>query len=245
MSSSARLLIPVGLFVAFAFAHMMATRNELVKYELAVAKQKLGKGRQIAADQLESLTIYATANNNSIEKSFVSFGDRGQDVLYRTLNRDIQPGELIMLTDLLPDTGNMPLLEPNEVGLQVTLQGLEFSASQLKIGSNIGFMVEEKQPQPILGVDEEPARAPTVVPVVPRLLQPFRLVGIGDEVIPARDAGSETNSSNSKILTIAAELNGDTFDDKTNLLLRAASGNDSLRIINVVVLPQGQPAQGE
>lgn len=244
MNNSARILIPVGLFVAFAFAHMMATQNELVRYELAVAGKPLLKGRPISLESVASMVIYSTAGNKSIEQSFVPFGDRGQDVLGRTVNRDVQPGEFIMLADLLKESGNAPQLEADEVGIQVPLQGTEFSASQLKIGSRIGFTVEERQPEILLS--DDPADAAKAAPVAPRLLRPFRLIGIGDEVISVREAGSDnTEDRNSKILTIAVRPNPDgTMDENTNTLLRAVSGGSSLRIISVVVLPDTAAAQG-
>ncbi len=244
MNNSARILIPVGLFIAFAFAHMMARQNELVRYELAVAGRPLLKGRPISLDSVASMVIYSTADNKSIEQSFVPFGDRGQDVLGRTVNRDVQPGEFIMLADLLKESGNTPQLEADEVGIQVPLQGTEFSASQLKIGSRIGFTVEERQPDIL--VAENPADVAKAEAVAPRLLRPFRLIGIGDEVISVREAGSDnTEDRNSKILTIAVRPNADgTMDENTNTLLRAVSGGSSLRIISVVVLPDTARAQG-
>ena len=97
----------------------------------------------------------------------------------------------------------------------------------LKVGSNIGFVLEDQ-------VAEGEVAEPT-------LLQPFRLIGIGDEVTVVRDSGSKEDPPNARILTIAAKTNPDapsTFDANTTLLLRATSGNESKRITNVVVMPE-------
>ena len=238
MNNSARILIPVGLFVAFAFAHMMATKNELVEHGLVIAKSTLSKGSSIDGDDVELIEIYSSEKDvESINRSFVQHGERGKDVLGRTLNRDIQPGEFIMLADLLKESGNSPQLEADEVGVQVPLQGTEFSASQLKIGSDIGFTVEERRPEESLVEDR--AAAPNRA-VAPRLLHPFRLIGIGDEVISIREAGTKNSEErNSKILTIAVKPNADgTMDENTSTLLQAVSGGSSLKIISVVVLPE-------
>ena len=235
MNSSGRILIPVGLFIAFAFAHHMATQSDLVRFEIAVAKSNLTKGRRIQPEQLEPLSIYVSKSNKSLEKSFVIYDARGLDVLYRPLNRNIQSGEIVSLADLLPEAGNAPPLDGGEVGIQIPLQGLEFSASQLKVGSNIGFVVErmKEDANDLLKLSE------------PTLLQPFRLVGIGDVVTAVRDTGGKEEAKNSKILTIAVKVQEeDRVDQKTNLLLRAASGNESLRIINIVVLPEPGIAKG-
>ena len=148
-------------------------------------------------------------------------------MILQALNRDIQPGELVSLADLMSATGHAPVLEPGEVGIQIPLKELEFSSSQLKVGSNIGFVLEDQV------ADGEVAE--------PTLLQPFRLIGIGDEVTVVRDSGSKEDPPNARILTIAAKTNPDapsTFDANTTLLLRATSGNESKRITNVVVMPE-------
>lgn len=229
MNSSARILIPVGLFVAFAFAHLMASRNELVRVELVVAKERLRNGRRAESGQLGFVVVYANLESaTSLRKSFAEHGERGTDVILQTLNRDIQPGELVSLADLMSATGHAPVLEPGEVGIQIPLKELEFSASQLKVGSNVGFVLEDQ-------VADGNVAEPT-------LLQPFRLIGIGDEVTVVRDAGSTEDPPNARILTIAAKTKEgapNTFEDpQITLLLRATSGNESKRITNVVVMPE-------
>lgn len=230
MSHRFRILVPVGLFVAFGLTHMMATRSDLIPHEIAVAKVNLTKGKRIQPEQLEPVTVFVQSSSKTLEKSFVSYGSRGVDLLYRPLNRNIQQGELISLADLLPESGNAPPLAEGEIGIQVPLPGVEFSASQLKIGSNIGFVVERSK---------ETAGKDSIVG--PLLLQPFRLVGVGDVVTPVRDTGGKDESKNARVLTIAVKLQDqDSIDPKTSLLLRAASARDSLRIINVVVLPESR-----
>jgi hypothetical protein len=79
----------------------------------------------------------------------------------------------------------------------------------------------------------------------PELLRPFRLIAVGDQVLPVRDAGETEDRQNARVLTIAVKVDpkqanpsetGEAFDVKTARLLKAALRESGERITNVVVL---------
>ncbi len=285
MNNTARVLIPAGLFVAFSFAHMQATRTELEKINIVVAKAELSRGDVISENNLSSLEIHAEPDSPLLTGSLVEYRNRGQELMGRRVNRSVQRNELLTLADLLPEAGDQVALEEGEVGVQIPLQGLEFSSVQLRIGSEIGFVLQRRKtedfysaipdplPQPEIPMDADanpendpapeaadaaaPRPAAVAQPALPvqqgnaeplsrpELLRPFRLVAIGDEVLPVRDAGDVEERNNARVLTIAvrpsakpirANGTGEAFDEKTERLLKAALSQSDEQITNVVVL---------
>jgi hypothetical protein len=277
VNNTARVLIPAGLFVAFSFAHMQATRTEIEKINIVVAKEELSRGDIIGENNLSSLEIHAEPDSPLLTGSLVEYRNRGQELMGRRVNRSVQRNELLTLADLLPEAGDQVSLEEGEVGVQIPLQGLEFSSVQLRIGSEIGFVVQRRRtdefysamPGPLLpevtamdaqGDPENAAEPETADPAQleqptqprgaeplprPELLRPFRLVAIGDEVLPVRDAGDAEKNNNARVLTIAVRPSGkpirvnstgEAFDEKTERLLKAALSQSDEQITNIVVL---------
>lgn len=287
MNSTARILVPAGLFLAFSFAHMQASRTGMTERSIVVAKNDLRRGDVLEDSNLTALPIQVDQNSPLLTGSLIEYRERGQELMGRKVNRDVQSSEVITLADLLPEAGDELALAPGEVGIQIPLQGLEFSSAQLRIGSDIGFVVQQYDSgegdllsfEGALQNDDENAMAgeqavaeaedpnavrppaepnPAVKNAAPRaavpgdpasarpeLLRPFRLIAVGDQVLPVRDAGETEDRQNARVLTIAVKVDpkqanpsetGEAFDVKTARLLKAALRESGERITNVVVL---------
>ncbi|MEN9556824.1 MAG: hypothetical protein RLZZ232_3110 [Planctomycetota bacterium] len=247
---------------------MQANRTDTTEQNIVVAKDDLKRGDVIEASNLTALPIHVRKDSPLLSGSLIEYRGRGQELMGRRVNRNVQANEVITLADLLPEAGDDLALAPGEVGIQVPLQGLEFSSAQLRIGSEIGFVVQQYNAGEVdllsfqndpenadeNGFGEEQAvdkTAPDVIaqgrpePAPPELLRPFRLVAVGDQVLPVRDAGESDDRQNARVLTIAVKVDamqpdasktGEAFDSKTARLLKAAQQEAGERITNIVVL---------
>jgi hypothetical protein len=203
MLNALRILVPVGLFLAFAGAHYMAMRSPLPFVELAAAATDLPAGHRLTVDDLRPTTVQGPVE---LFRTFVPFGQRGKDLLHSPLNRNLKRGELVTLTDLMQVSGSGLQLQPDEVGVHVALERLSFADGQLTVGIHVGFLLE-RNTAPDIGKME--------------LLEPFRVVGIGDRVTMNR--GANQDQGNQRVLTIAVKRAADgTLDERATRVMRAA-----------------------
>jgi len=205
---SLRILVPVGLFLAFAGAHYVGTQSKLETMELTAAGRDLKAGTQLVEASLDPVSIQGTA---SLFRNFVPFGQRGQDLLYAPLNRDVKKGELIALSDLLQPVESQLQLEPDEVGVHVSLEKLSFEEGQITVGVQVGFLLETMK-------GEQAGKM--------ELLEPFRVIGIGDRVIAAKGMPQDEKPRNPKLLTIAVKRTAEGGLEEKALRLMGAAADD-------------------
>ena len=218
MSDSLKLVVPAVFFLAFAFAHHMAMQQDADTITLSAAATDLPAGTVLRSNHLAEVTVQGP---DTLFRTFVPWGDRGQAVLLSKLKRDIRRGELFALGDLQSPDGEAPALAPNEVGVHVSLDQVNYADGQLKLGVWIGFLLQRTD-----GTTE--------------LVKPFRVVGIGNQITEASD--ERERKANAKILTIAVPFHdkaGGELDQSALRLISAAGGdrNQPEKILALVMLP--------
>jgi hypothetical protein len=103
---------------------------------------------------------------------------------------------VILRQDLI--AGRSLDLKPNEIAVNVSLDGVQYESSLLKVGSNIGFVVRSE------------AAGPSVAKSGSEVLGPYRLVSIGSAIVPSQSA----TSGRSATISVAVDF------DKTNRMLQ-------------------------
>lgn len=218
MSGPLKLIVPAAFFLAFAFAHHMAVQQDAETIRLTAASQDLSAGTVLRANHLAEVSVQGP---ESLFRTFVPWGDRGQAVLLSELKRDIKQGELFSLADMQSPEKEAPALAANEVGVHVSLDQVNYADGQLKLGVWIGFLLQQTD-----GKTE--------------LVKPFRVVGVGNQVSEAGD--ERERRANAKVLTIAVpfdEKSGGGLDPTALRLVSAARGdrNQPEKILALVILP--------
>ncbi|AMV22509.1 hypothetical protein [Planctomyces sp. SH-PL14] len=217
MSGPLKLIVPAAFFLAFAFAHHMAVQQDAETIRLTAASEDLSAGTVLRANHLAEVSVQGP---ESLFRTFVPWGDRGQAVLLSELKRDVKRGELFSLADMQSPEKEAPALATNEVGVHVSLDQVNYADGQLKLGVWIGFLLQQTD-----GKTE--------------LVQPFRVVGVGNQVSEASD--ERERRANAKILTIAVPYDGKTgggLDPTALRLISAARGdrNQPEKILALVIL---------
>ena len=219
--STVRVLLPVCLFVAFAYAHYMATRSQTQTMEFAAASGDLKSGKVLSEGDLVPVLIQGPPE---LFRTFVPYRNRGSDLLFNPINRNLQDGELILLRDVMQPVGLAIELGPDEIGVHVPLDTLQYAEGQLAVGMSIGFLVR-------FPPDKENPAGKT------KILEPFRVVGIGNRVEKPTTQEDAPDPGNAKILTIAVkrgpEGSGELEPAATQLLAAARA-----RALNDATQPQ-------
>jgi hypothetical protein len=219
-----RFLIPVALFVAFAGAHRLSVTSQ--KTILTAAARDLPEGHRLESNDLIPLPI-SSPQADRLTQTFIRYQERGSEVLFDRLTRPIRQGELIALRDLESTARPAPSLSPEEVGVQISLEHVDFAAGQLYVGMSVGFLLESTSPGQ---------------PTVSEVVSPFRVVGIGD-IVNERSLSRDTDRSSRRILTIAVRKEPENPSQLTSVglrLIRAASDDPQRpeRIRALVILPK-------
>lgn len=216
-----RKLIPVGLFLAFAFAHYMATQGNQGRVHLMVAQEPGSVQEPFTANLARSTTILVDDPDAEWLKSFVQRDDLGQ-VVGQPLKRSLQPGRLIEFRNFREPRVGLTLLEPGDVGLQLEVS-VDIVPGHIWVGSQVGFVIMKMDGNE---VTETFVR------------EPFRIVSIGEFRESERGTEEITGRHKWTLITIAARRNDDgTLEERYNELLLAANNQDGLRISNLVILP--------
>jgi len=223
-----RPLVPVILFVAFALVHYVASNGSQNQLELLTVNADLGPNTEIKASHYTSEFVTVPNINATWIKPFLRFDERA-DIEGQKLKHSVLKGNLLSRFDFLETRTQLRELEKDEVGLQVPIDSVAFVPGQIWVGSTLGFAVQEINP----------ADGATQT----RVLQPFRVVAVGDFVEAERGREEPGTQHNFRIITIAAKLEFDAatqtekLDAKSTELLNATSADKTSRIVGVVIFP--------
>ena len=223
-----RPLVPVILFVAFALVHYAASNGSQNKLELLVVNEDLGPNTEIKATHVSSEFVTVPNLNAMWLKPFLR-SNESADIVGQKLTHGILKGNLLSRFDFLETRTQLRELQDGEVGLQVPINGVDFVPGQIWVGSRLGFVVQEINPEN--GVTQS------------RVLKEFRVVAVGDFVEAERGREEPGSQHNFRIITIAAQLVTDpttqtaTLDAKSLELVNATSPDRTSRIVSVVIIP--------
>jgi len=217
-----RPLIPVVLFVVFAGVHYAASKGNTL--QLLVVSENLSAGTVIKSSDLTRVSLTVPDVKASWLKPFVK-SDESADVEGQKLTHTVLKGHLLSRFDFLETRTQLRELKEGEVGLQVPINGIDFVPGQIWVGSKLGFAVQEINPAN--GV------------VQTRVIEPFRVVAVGDIVEAERGREEPGSQHNFRIITIAAKLDREqgTLDAKSLELVNATSPDRTSRIVSVVIIP--------
>lgn len=140
-------------------------------------------------------------------------------VIGKLANRPLRNEDVLLVQDLGPESSQVSL-GSGERALFVSLDGVAFESSLLRVGTEIGFVVEVSEEDKFDAGDEAFSGDSL------REIGPFRLLSIGDQV--AYEA-----TGRSPIITVVAEIDGDRRLDEQSDRLIAAQGDRNLKALTI------------
>jgi len=135
--------------------------------------------------------------------------------------RALKSGELVLLQDVAPANPSM-LLREGERAILITLNNVAVEPQLLRVGANVGFVVETTSP----------AQVETPAPL--REFGPFRIVSIGDQVADGVQGRSPT-------IGVAVKMEADGTLPADAATVVASSNGRKLRAVTLY----GAPSKAE
>lgn len=146
--------------------------------------------------------------------------------------REIQAGDWVMRSDVLPRDEVGLLLEKDEVALNVSLEGIVIEPKLLKIGQPIGFVIRKAE-------GSETAKPKGGNTNDYQVVGPFRLVTLGEVSADETENEEENDLRPPKTISVAVpSSDGKTLDAESQLLSQAI---EQTRITAIVLYPNERP----
>ncbi len=233
-----KLLIPIALGVLAAGLNYAALSNQTTSASFIVLKENIKAGQLLEPDLLERIEL--PGNLESLSRTAVPYSMR-QVLEGRPVSRDLEKGDLVLWRDTTPGPGELTAGKDEEA-LPISLDGLQVDPRLLRVGDEIGFLVDATPAGSASAATATSARpqARTVIEYV----GPFRILSVGDVV--QRRAPDQKESSVARTITVALKRkDGRIEDDSMRKFLEAkwaARDRQQPRILEVVLRPRQMPA---
>ena len=151
----------------------------------------------------------------------------------KRLTRPLKKGELVLQQDIGPSLPKFLLREDEHV-MFVSLDGIAVETSLIKVGANIGFVVEVDSPSDATELPEGEINNGSTLNSTLNEIGPFRVVSIGEAV--AADAADKSNVVG---VAFIADANGQLAESQSMLL--DAQRNRTLHA--VTIFPDSIPSE--
>jgi hypothetical protein len=140
-----------------------------------------------------------------------------------TVRRAIGKGQLLLHSDITGVAPGLNIQGDSGRGLSVSLSGIAFEPSLVRVGRQVGFLVDEEQD----GENSSEAVGQF------REIGPFLILGIGDLV-------ADESKGESALLTVDASVVDGVLDEKSGDLLSAM---ESQRLRGITIYPESLNAK--
>jgi len=137
------------------------------------------------------------------------------------VTRPLKKGDMLFLQDLAPPQAQLKIGEKFQRGLFVSLSGVTFEPSLVRVGSRIGFIVEDTESSDLDSENEFDAGGTR------REIGPFLVLSIGDQL--AYEA-----TGKSPIIAVIAEVDDEQRLDEMSDALLAAEGDRRLKALTLL-----------
>jgi hypothetical protein len=223
-----RFVLPVILGIAAAGINYAVLNLRLSPRMYVQAASKLKRGTD----------IFDTDNVKKVELAVdipAALPWEDHKVLFSLpVSRDLQPGDLILRSDIVLPEEELKL-NPGEVALNISLEGVRFESNLLQVGRKVGFAISE--------VTVPRDGGPRTVTVGERFdaVGPFRIVSVGARISRQPLADSVQDRSGVTTVSVAtAQLADGRVDDKASRLLQA--NRDKTIVALVLYADESPPA---
>ncbi len=249
-----RMLLPVGFGIAAAVINFVVLKqlNQQTEFVSVGGKVPLAQGTPFAPANLTPLPV--SGNVAKLNKAWIRWEDR-DTIFGRPAGRTLHRGELVLRQDAQPVKELKP--GPDEDAMVISLGSVEVEPKLLLIGEEIGFLIRQARPEPVV---ELPADKPSPVKIAPpkkpdpldvdiKYLGPFRLLSVGDRLSRNVGESKKDNRGDGRTVTIAIKkIRGEEkLNENVDRLVRASikSGNRSESDLLKLVLHRSSPKTEE
>lgn len=215
MKNWMRLVVAGAVGVLAAILNQASLKSVAPPTEYVRVKESLQAGHRLTDGDLEVLPL--TGDVEVLKKSVVLWSEKAS-IIGLQVGRRFNPAEPLLWRDINPPAA--ALLRQNERAVHIPLAGLQCPPDLLRINTNMSFLVPAgattagRSITPATpgsgrtGVNTQPTPGSPAVEVAGfNRIGPFRIIGIGGNLIVDRTAapgGGQTGE-----LTIAVEVKGD------------------------------------
>jgi hypothetical protein len=181
MSTTAKLLIPIGLGIAAAVVNWLAVSRQTDPVFFTVAKEDLAAGAYLLPRTVEKKPL--PSQYRDLKNTAVLFEEFGA-VENSRVQRPLKKGDLIFYADCARDQHHLTL-RPGESAVPMSLAGIPMEPGVIRVGNMIEFLIPVKTDDG--DVDE--------------WVGPFRVISVGTDFTPRQE--KESGRGNSEKITVA------------------------------------------
>jgi len=232
-----KLLVPLLLAVAAGvlnYAALSRREGATGSETFLQAAEDVAAGAPIGEGAVRPLPISGTDEElAALRAAAVPEAERAT-VVGNPAPRPLKKGDLILWRDTVPPPRDLEA-GPGEKVLPVSLEGVTVEPGLLKVGREIGFLVDPG------ATAEDPRSRPA-----PEYVGPFRLLSVGAVVSPdayAPAGGGPGRAGDRRVVSVAVKLDAENrLDARSGRLVAALSSADRRRIVAVLLDPAPAPA---
>jgi hypothetical protein len=215
MKSFARFLIPVGLGV-FAFVlHWLAVKAQLGN-DFVVIKTSVKADEVLAEAKLEKFRVVAD-DFDRLKRTLVPWEERTA-IYGLPVRRALEKGDLVFWQDVQYITSDF-LLGDREIPLHLSLDGVDYEPSLLRVGNQIGLIV----PIATANTNNRPGNPPALdLNTRFEELGPFRILSVGQRTIsaPGEDGPAQARGD-AHLVTLAVPVDAGDSSSQSSASARS------------------------
>lgn len=197
-------------------AHLESQEVQVVSY--LVAFRDIEAGEKLTLDVVDSLDLPDTVSIPAIRvENFGAYEN------VASVRRDVEKGQVLLHSDITGAQEGLNIRGDSGRGLSVSLAGIAFEPALVRVGRQVGFLVDEEQD----GENSSEAVGQF------REIGPFLILGIGDLV-------ADESKGESALLTVDASVVDGVLDEKSGDLLAAM---ESQRLRGITIYPESLSAE--
>ena len=203
MKNLGKLLIPLGLGVLAFVLNWMAVQPQLGR-EFVTVNEDAPVDKPLDESQLTPFKIVGS-DFDTLKKTLVPWEERAA-ILDLPIRRDLRNGDFVFWQDVRYLSADF-LPGPDEIALHVSLEGVDYEPSLLKVGNQIGLVVP-LAPQAKETSPSDPANVPAELNARFEEVGPFRILSVGGRTLeqPGETEQEDRDRGNTNFVTLAVKL---------------------------------------
>ncbi|MGC3968796.1 MAG: hypothetical protein QM775_15940 [Pirellulales bacterium] len=203
MKNLGKLLIPLGLGALAFVLNWLAVQPQLGR-EFVVVNEDVTIDKPLDESQIEPFKIVG-ADFGRMKQTLVPWEERAA-ILNLPIRREMRKGDFVFWQDVRYLSADF-LAGPDEMPLHVSLEGVDYEPSLLKVGNLVSLIVPANEaPKPV--DPSNPANVPVDLNMRFEEIGPFRILSVGSRTLEApTEADAEaTDRGNTNFVTLAVKL---------------------------------------
>lgn len=203
MKNLGNLLIPLGVGTLAFVLNWMAVQPQLGR-DFVTVNEDAPLDKPLDESQLTPFKIVGS-DFDTLRKTLVPWEERAA-VLGLPVRRDLRNGDFVFWQDVRYLSADF-LPGPDEIALHVSLEGVDYEPSLLKVGNQIGLVVPLTAQQSEASLSN-PATVPVELSSRFEEVGPFRILSVGGRTLeqPGETEQEDRDRGNTNFVTLAVKL---------------------------------------